>query len=178
MSNLNRIRRAGRVMSRLCTVIVLALPLGLAVIWASPETLGPALIGLSVPEVRFETLTTGTLVSGFALSMIPALVLIYGLVQLRRLFGLYGQGLIFSSRHAIYLRRFALAAILSVAAQIVTSSLISILLTFNNPPGSRYLTVSLTSDQLGTVFLGSVLLVIAWIMVEGSKIAEDNAQIV
>lgn len=178
MSNLNRIRRAGRVMSGLCSAIIVALPLGLAFIWTNLEALGPEMIGLSVPEVRFETLTTGTLVLGFVVSMIPALVLIYGLIQLRRLFGLYGQGLIFSQRHAIYLRRFALASILSVAVQVVASSLVSVLLTINNPPGSRYLTISITSDQLGTVFLGSVLLVIAWIMVEGSKIAEDNAQIV
>ncbi len=178
MSNLNRIRRAGRVMSGLCSAIIVVLPLGLALIWANLETLGPAMVGQAVPDLRFGNHGAGTLILGFAISMIPVLVLIYGLIQLRQLFGLYGQGRIFSSLHAVYLRRFALASILSVFAQIVSSSLISVVLTFHNPPGARHLTVSVTSDHLGTVFLGSVLLVIAWIMVEGSKIAEDNAQIV
>lgn len=178
MSNLNRIRRAGRVMSGLCFAIIFALPLGLAFIWANLGALGPEFIAQVSGGVQIETLGVGTLFLGFAISMIPVSMLIYGLVQLRRLFGLYGAGQIFSRLHAVYLRRFALASILSVFLKILSGSLLSVLLSFNNPPGARHLTVSITSDHLGTVFLGSVLLVIAWIMVEGSKMAEDNAQIV
>ncbi len=178
MSNLNRIRRAGRVMSGLCLTIIFVLPLGLALIWVNLDSLGPEFIAQVSHAARIDTLGVGTLILGFAISMIPVSMLIYGLVQLRRLFCLYGAGQIFSNLHAVYLRRFALASILSVFLQILSGSLLSVLLTFQNPPGTRQLTVSITSDHLGTVFLGSVLLVIAWIMVEGSKMAEDNAQIV
>lgn len=178
MSNLNRIRRAGRVMSGLCSAIIFLLPVGIALIWANLGALGPAFIAQVSRDVRIETLDVGSLLIGFAISMIPVSMLVYGLVQLRRLFSLYGKGVIFSNLHAVYLRGFALASILSVFLQILSGSLLSVLLTFQNPPGARHVTVSITSDHLGTVFLGSVLLVIAWIMVEGSKMAEDNAQIV
>ena len=178
MSNLNRIRRAARVMSGICLFFMYALPLGLALIWINFEAIGPQMMGQLPAQIRFETLGFGTLLAGFAISMIPASVLIYGLVQLRRLFRNYSRGVIFSREQAARLRRFALASMLSVGLQIVSNSLLSVLLTFNNPPGMRQLAVSVSSDQLGTIFLGGVFLIIAWIMGEGSRLAEDNAQIV
>ncbi|WP_282605873.1 DUF2975 domain-containing protein [Pelagibius sp. Alg239-R121] len=178
MSNLNRIQRAGRVMSGLCLLIIFALPLILALVWTNLEHLGPEVLAQLPSQVRFEALGPGTLLLGFAINLLPVIVLIYGLIQLRRLFTSYSQGIIFSSEQAGRLRKFALASILSVCVQILSNSLLSVVLTFNNPPGNRQLAVSLSSDQLGTIFLGAVFLVIAWIMGEASRIAEDNAQIV
>lgn len=178
MSNLNRIRRAARVMSGLCLFIIYALPLSLALIWANFQGLGPHMMEQLPSQVRFETLGVGTLLAGFVISMIPVSALIYGLINLRSLFRHYSRGVIFSREQAARLRRFALAAMLSVGLQILANSLLSVLLTFNNPPGMRQLAISVSSDQLGTIFLGGVFLVIAWIMGEGSRIAEDNAQIV
>ena len=114
----------------------------------------------------------------FLVSMIPGAIGVYGLMALRRLFGAYRDGAIFAAGNALDLRAFAFSVVGSVLANIVTGPVLSVIVSWHNPPGSRVLAVSFRSDDLAALFVGCLFLVVAWIMAEAQRLAEDNAQIV
>jgi hypothetical protein len=178
MENMNRIQRVSRGFRLLCTVAIVALPVGAALFWgwfnqmAWPLPQGAGDLNVTLP------LSTATLVASFAISMIPLAVVMFGLLQLRRLFELYGHGTIFAAANARCLRRLGWTLIVWMLADVVFDALISVALTLGNPPGQRQLSISLAGADLTALFLGGVILIISWVMDEAGKMAADHAEIV
>lgn len=178
MTKSERVRRVSHLMRLTCSLAIFAIPLGLAGLWATfdlwaashPELmhLGPLQAPMPVP----------VLLAGFLISMIPGSIALFALWRLRRLFGLYARGQIFTRSNVRCLRDFALAVILSAAIKPVTGALLSVVLTLPNPPGQRQLAIQFGSSEITTLFVGCVFLTIAWVMDAGREMAEDNAQIV
>lgn len=110
--------------------------------------------------------------------MIPMAAMIYGLLKLRELFGLYEKGLIFTEKNVTCFRSLGRTLIIWVICDVVKNSLISIVLTLPNPPGHRMITVGLYSADFTAIFVGIVILIIAWVMDEARKIQEDQALII
>ena len=110
--------------------------------------------------------------------MIPTGVLIYGMARLRRLFHLYQTGDIFSADAARCLKQFAITVMLQAVLGPIASAAHSVIVTFHNPPGERMLSLSLGSGEFAALLLGGLLLVIAWIMGESSRVADENRQFV
>ena len=110
--------------------------------------------------------------------MIPMVVIIFGLRKLESLFSLYEQGLIFTESNVKCFRSLGRGLIVWVGCDVVRNSLLSIVLTLDNPPGHRVVTVGLGSADFTAVFVGIVVLIISWVMDEGRKIQEDQALIV
>ena len=176
MSDLGRIRTVSGVMRGICTIGMVAIPVTLAAFWAlaSPEAIGDIQgLGNDVTALppAFRLLA-------FLVSMIPGAIGIYGLAALRRLFGAYRHGAIFAAGNALCLRTFAFSVVGSVLAKIVTGPALSVIVSWHNPPGTRELAITLRSDDLAALFVGCLFLVVAWIMAEAQRLAEDNAQIV
>ena len=121
-----------------------------------------------------RSLPTISRVLGFLVSMVPAGVLIYGLARLRRLFRLYEVGDIFSADAARCLRQFAVAVMLQALLRPITGAALSVIMTFHNPPGERMLSLTIGSGEFAALLLGGLLLVIAWIMGEGARMADEN----
>ncbi len=175
---IERIRRVSRMMSALCLIGMVGLPLSLALAWAYPELLGsayPAFEGLwgepgSLPIV--------SRVIGFLVSMIPTGVLIFGMARLRRLFHLYQTGDIFNADASRCLKLFAITVMLQAVLGPLAGAAHSVIVTFHNPPGERVLSLSLGSGEFAALLLGGLLLVIAWIMGESAKVADENRQFV
>ena len=176
--NLSRIRRVSRVMQSVCSLILIAVPLTLALVWSNFESLAPLSEVFGKMPIQPDSLTRLNLLLGFLISLAGAAIVLYGVARLRRLFMLYGQGQVFTAETARCIRGFALAIMLHAAVSPIIGGLLSIVLTMNNPPGERALTISLSSHELALLFLGGCLLVISWVMVESSRLADDNAQIV
>lgn len=167
--NLQRIKRVSRLVRALCTA---------AGVWATFEHWATA-----VPMVaRFgpfpEPMPALPLVLAFCATMVPGGVSMLALVRLRRLFGLYAEGLIFTAENARSLRGFAAWVIALAVARPLSSGLVSGALTSANPQGQRAIAIDLSSADLATLFVGLVFLVIAWVLDEGRALADDNAQIV
>ena len=175
---LARIRRISRIMKALCALAMVTIPCGLAILWASFD-LWLAIDSQVFPfEPLPDPMPAASLVAGFAISMLPAGVTLFALARLRRLFGLYAEGVIFGVENSRCLRHFALAVIGLALLHPFAVALLSVALTWSNPPGQRMLTLEFGSTQFGVVFVGAVFLVIAWIMELGRELAEDQAQIV
>lgn len=176
MKELKRIRRVSGVMKGICTVGIAAIPVAAAVFWTlvSPE----AVQGL--PGVTYEVavLPPVTRALAFLAVMIPGTISLYGLMALRRLFEAYRQGAIFAAGNAVHLRAFAVCVVVAAIAKIVIVPLLSVVLSWHNPPGMRALNIAIGSDDIAALFAGLLFLVVAWIMAEAQRLAEDNAQIV
>ena len=56
----------------------------------------------------------------------------------------------------------------------VSGGLLSLVTTFNNPPGSRFIAIEAGDAEVASLFLGAVLLVIAWVMEQGKHLADEN----
>ncbi|MEM7225943.1 MAG: DUF2975 domain-containing protein [Pseudomonadota bacterium] len=175
---IERIRRVSRAMSLLCLVGMVGLPISLALAWATPELLGGAYPALESQWGPPGELPIFSRVLGFLVSMIPTALVIYGLSRLRRLFRLYEAGEIFSADAARCLKQFAIAVMLQAVLRPLSGAVLSVVVTFHNPPGQRMLTVGLGGGEYAALLLGGLMLVIAWIMGEGARIADENRQFV
>ncbi len=177
-TNLYRIRRVSRAMMHLCSASFVLIPAVLALAWANFDLIlrnAPGVAGLPVRNGGPGGLS---LVLGFAISLAASGIILFGLWRLRRLFELYSHGRIFTAENAYCLRSFAWALVIFAVTKPLFGAALSVALTFRNPPGERALAISLGSNEFGVAFVGVLLLVIAWIMREGCRLAEENAQIV
>ena len=99
---------------------------------------------------------------GFLLSMIPISFLMLGLIKLRELCLLLKKNYRFEKQHLELLHKFTLMLLYGSFIAPITRALISIVVTIDNPPGSRALVVNLDSEDLIRMFLAAVLLLIVW----------------
>ena len=97
-----------------------------------------------------------------------------GIYMLIKLFHLYENLEIFSNRNVVCLRNLGRILILWVIAQLIYVPLISIVVTFQNPPGERSIAVSLGSADLTALIVGVTLLIISWVMDEGRRLEEEQ----
>jgi hypothetical protein len=122
-------------------------------------------------------LTPQQVVLGIAVMMVPIGIMMFGLWNLRQLFVGFGAGRIFTIENTRALRIFAWCAMAVIIVQFFTDGLLSFVLTLSNPPGQRVLALSLSTEQLVALFVGAVFVVIARVLEEGRKLADDNASI-
>jgi hypothetical protein len=106
---------------------------------------------------------------------LPSLaVILMALLRLWQLFGEYLQARIFSARALASLRSFARWVLAAAFLSPVYRAVLSVLVTLQNGPGKRELTLDLTSDDYLMLLVGVVLLAISSVMAEAARIAEDN----
>jgi hypothetical protein len=108
----------------------------------------------------------------------PLGLAIYGLWQVRSLFASFSRGEVFSAGAATYIHRTGIVILASPILNIVFGAIISVLLTYDNPAGSRQLAVSMSSGAIGLVIIGGLLIVIGWTMLEAARLQEENKQFV
>ena len=178
MLHLEKIRRLSTFMQAATIVGLVGLPLLLVGLWLlSPDTYWAA------PELRAVRRTNPEFplplrLAAAAITLAAAGPLLFGLDQLRRLFALYRTGQVFVPDGAQRLRAFAWAVILMAIVQPIAGAVLSVVLTLDNPPSERMLSISIGSGQVQTLFVGVLFLVIATIMREATRIADENAQII
>lgn len=109
-----------------------------------------------------------------AASLIPGAVLMAGLLYLVRLFGLYARGMIFTAENVACYRKLGHVILWSMAASIVHSSLMTIVLTLDNPPGQRMISFGISSSEIARLLIGMIVLLVSWIMEAGREIQEEQ----
>ena len=76
------------------------------------------------------------------------------------------------------LRRLAWSLIGAAGAQVVARTLHGLVLTMNNPPGKKMLVLCVSSNDYSFLIFGVLLLGIAWVMVEATRLAQENAEFI
>lgn len=180
MKNTHRITVASRRLKRTCTGLIIFLPLTCALFWIffnqlySPASIVP--VSMVPLPVRVTQNLSGLIrLLAFLTEMIPLTAMIYGLLHLRELFRLYENGFIFTEKNVACFRSLGRILIIWVFCNFVKNSLLSVVLTLPNLPGHRMITLGLYSADFTAIFVGIVILIIAWVMDEARLIHEDQA---
>jgi hypothetical protein len=109
---------------------------------------------------------------------VPIGFTVWALWSLRQLFSNYANGLVFSAEPLRHLNNVATALFLGVLANFVMEAPISYLLSLHNPPGHREVSLSFGSGDAVWLFIAGTVLVIARVMGEARRVADENAAFV
>lgn len=169
-----RLRRSAVTMRWVCFLLAGAGSVILIGVWARFEAFVPS----AMPGLRIGDLSALDRFGGYAISMLPAAIGIWGLINLARLFGRFAEGDLFDAANAIRLRRFAVSLLAIVPAKIVAHALLSVWLTRAAEPGARQLQISLSSDHVVLFCIGLLMLALATVLREAAEIADDYRQFV
>ena len=150
----------------------------LAWVWLTPEYVERFVLPRAGLQAAHANLDAMTRLAGFAVSMIPLAVLFYALHQAYQLFDAYRAGEIFPEGAAERLRRIGLAMIAIAVLKPVTGALLSIVLTYANPPGGKMLVLGIGLDDYMTAAFGGLIVAIGHVMSEAQRLADAHRQIV
>jgi hypothetical protein len=170
-------RRLSQVMAVFCLVLIAVMPLGVVSYWGMTDVAEIARDALPPMELQ-ETLLPWQRILAGLISAIPLAVFAVGLWQARQFFRRYSAGQIFSSRAAHNLSRFAGWTLASVIVSILCQPAVTTVLTLTYPEGSRILMVSISSQKVFLMFFAAMVYLMANIIRQGQRLAEENATIV
>ena len=173
-----RLRRFSRTMAMLTTLGMLLIAVAMILAFLIPDwtrnlllaRLGQAGLDLSLSPRR--------LIAGAAITAVPVGVLLFGLWQVRALFLNFAIGHVFTLASARLLRDFAGSVLAQAILGPISSTALMLAFTLNNPPGKSQLVISLSTHDYLALIVGGVLLAVAWVMVEATRIADENASFV
>lgn len=176
--DMQRLKRMSRLLSLLCLVLIVALPPLFAWFWAvaAPAQLA-ARINLPADVVQ-NPLMLWQRVAGGCISAVPLGLLLAGLWQARKCLGLFADGQIFTLQAVTALKRFASLATASFASSFLASTVLSTLITFNNAPGTRQISIGISTDQAIALFFAGMVWLMAAVIAQGQQLAEENANFV
>jgi hypothetical protein len=171
------VRRIARWMRGLALLGAIVL-VGLAAsLWTSPAWLAAAAREAGLGDVQI-TVTPDVQWMAALVGMLPIAASLFALLQVWRLFGDYAEGAIFTAGATSRLRRLAWGVLGLAVAQVLARTGAALVLTLHNPPGQRLLVLSLSSHDYVLLMFSVLLLAIAWVMVEATRLARENAEFV
>ncbi len=139
--------------------------------WFDPQLLPGRFPAL--PPGTTVTAIQATLVAGIGvLSVFP---LVAAFLAMQTLFGRYRRGEILSDACADAILRIGRALVAVAVMTVVVPTLQILVLSWNNGPGGRILSIGLDGGTLGFLLSGGMLFVIGWVMREAARAAEENA---
>ena len=160
MVDANLIKRASSGMSILCYSAIVVMPLFFVWIWIDFERVALNL-GENNALVMPESLNLLSRIMGFTLSVIPVALLIVGLFSLIKFLDNLQESDYFNHQNSIYLGKFASMLLWSTLVRPITDALVTVTITFNNPPGQRSVSFNLGTDEITGMFFGVLILVLS-----------------
>lgn len=176
MENLSKIKRVSKNIYSLLSVLLVLIPSYYFIHWVFINYFHEPLftVNTTASPLVLHKLTLKVQIIGFIASLMPVSALVYCLLNVRKLFSYYKEGIIFSFEHVSIFKNMAKALLWWAMLSIVYESIKSILFSLGNPPGERIIAVGLEPDQIMAFMLGGVIFVIAWVMDEGRILSEEN----
>jgi hypothetical protein len=174
----DRLRRFSRTMAMLTTLGILLIVVAMVLAFLIPDWTRNLLLARLGQAGHDLSLSPGHVIAAASITAIPVGVLLFGLWQVRALFLNFAGGQVFTLASARRLRDFAGAVLAQAILGPITATALSIALTLNNPPGGRQLVIALSVHDYLALIVGGVLLAVAWVMVEATRIADENASFV
>lgn len=176
MPTLDRIARLAGILRVACTIGMIALPVLVLIEFWTIDVSG--FLGVPAGVAAIGSIPQSAKILALIVGTIPVGLGVYGLYWLRRLFGLYRAGQVFTIANSRCLKAFAWTQIASGLLQPFVGAALSVIVSWHNPPSQRMLAVEVSSHTVGTVLFGLLILIIAWVMGEASRVADENAQFV
>lgn len=186
---MNKIQRVSLFFRVIFQVLFIAFPTVLAIAWmTTPDSvvmLGGLINARFIPESYIapgtnhlggimHTLSGSEKLLGFAISCLPLIVNLFIIYSLIKLFKLYEKGEIFSINNVRYIRNTGYGLLATQLINPIYEGVIGLALTWHNPPGHRYASISMDQTNIGILFVGLMVILISWIMAEGCKLREEQ----
>jgi hypothetical protein len=175
----SKLARLSRVMSVLSLTGMIVIPGLVIAIFLHPDTtqflmlrldhLGTDLSSQIPLQYRVDALVCEAVPLGFT---------VWAMWSLRQLFSNYAQGRVFSLEPLRHLNNVASALFLGVLAGFVMQAPISYILTWYLGPHHRSISLSFGSNDAAWLFIAGTVLVIARVMGEARRVADENAAFV
>lgn len=116
---------------------------------------------------------------GFSADLLGLLPLLISLFYLKIIFKNYQNGKIFNIKNAVLYRRLGVLFLIdALLISPLNQALIVLAVTLTNSPGHRYLAVSFGTPNLASLFYGIIVIIVSWVMLEASKIYEEQKLII
>lgn len=174
----DRLRRFSNTMVVVTTIGMVAIAVGMSLVFVVPEWTRNLLLARLGEAGRDLALTPGRVAAGAAVTAIPVSVLLFGLWQARAMFADFAAGRVFTLTIARRLRNFAASVLAQAVLGPLSSTALLVAFTLSNPPGSRRIGIALSTNDYLALIIGGVLLAVAWVMVEATRIADEHASFV
>ncbi len=138
-------------------------------------SLGIIHLSYDIDTLTQQPLTLPTRLLAIGAGLLLSSIVMYALAVLIRLFRNYEKGDVFSLANAQSYQKLGYCLFYWVAGSVVYGALMSVILSFNNPPGERILSVSFVGMDVLTLIFGFIVLIISWVMKEGYILADENS---
>ncbi len=141
------------------------------------------------PDLVVESLQQGTLPNSnlptdmvlliaAAVAFLPIALFLIGMWEARTMFHLIGDGFLLDQDCQKSMVRLGRLAIASAVLGIVARTLILVLMTSNNPPGQKMLSIGIGSGEISSLIIGLLFFIFALVVKETASIAEENRSII
>ena len=112
---------------------------------------------------------------GFLSEIIGLAPFLLSLLLLKSIFRNYYYGEIFSASSARKYRKLGLLTLLdALFIKPFSNMLLVFAATLTQPPGHRYITIMYNMDNFEALFLGVLIVVVSWVMLEASKVYDEQ----
>ncbi len=163
-------------MAALSALGMIALPLMVAVTFLYPD--GTQWLMFAVDHTGAQLTAAIPIqyrVDALVCEIVPLGFVLWALWSLAQLFASYAKGEVFTAAPLRHLQNVARALFLGVLADMVMEAPISFLLSYANGPGHREVSVGFGSNDVARLFVAGAVLVIARVMAEARRVADENA---
>lgn len=178
-------RPAVKLAGRLHALVTIGGCLGAAAILCSPWWMDAEwLLQLAAFQWRLAAEHTPTLLSTDSLwgarcaVLLPGLAGMWGVFRLRQLLDHYRAGKLFDLDAAWLLRSVGLSFTAMSALQMLSPTLALLALTAHNPPGHRVLSFGVSFESYTLLIVGILIVLLANVMLEATRIAQENQEFV
>jgi hypothetical protein len=175
--DLQKIRRASKKLDLLCLLALFVLPTLVPFVWMSDTSALAQLANLAPSSIQ-NPIQSWQRVAGILFTEIPVTLMCVGLWQARKCFQEFSKGEIFTDKAAVYLKKFSVWMMRSAIAALIVSALLSSILTLGNAPGSRILSIAVSTEQVVLLFFSCVVWLMAEIIRQGQALAKENSSFI
>ena len=181
---MNRIKRVSLFFRVVFQLLFVTWPIVLMMSWVNaPQPLillhgiiqmNPIPATYSKPQAILHALSNSEKFFGFLASCMPMLIELFILYSLIKLFRMYEKGELFSIHHVRHIRNIGYALLIGQLIEPAYQLLMGFILTINNPPGHRFLAITMDQTNIGMLLTALLVILISWIMAEGFKLSEEQ----
>jgi len=168
--------RLSRVMSVLSLIGMALIPAVVSFVFLDPGGAQFLMFNIShVGDALVSAVPLAYRAAALAVELVPVGLAMWSLWSLSRVFAHYAQGRVFGAAPLRHLNNVAVALFLGVVADFLAQAPITALLSWHLGPHHRHVSLSFGSDDVSRLFIAGAVLVIARVMEEARRVADENA---
>lgn len=178
---MTKVQRASRILQKIFQFFLIALPFFAIILWLYMPIPNPLNIRTQFFPNVFDVvnpINMTTRLLGLTASLVPLGIEMFCIYCLIKLFNLFERGKIFTMQNVQYIRYIGIAMLLGELIRPFYEIIATYIVYYHNPNGHVRLTLSLNSDEISYVLIGSIILLISWVMTEACKLHDEQAHTV